>query len=187
MAKVKWDGAALLAPVPAAIVTCGNDETVNALTIAWTGIINSKPPRTYISVRPQRYSYNIIKQTGEFTINLTTKALAAATDYCGVVSGAKTDKIKKLGLKLAPGQEISVPSLEDSPVSLECRVFERMALGSHDMFMADILCVTVNEELLSGSGRLSLEKAGLIAYAHGSYFELGAQLGTFGYTVRKKK
>lgn len=187
MAKIKWDGATLLAPVPAVLITCGSGEDANVFTVAWTGIISSKPPRTYISVRRERYSYDLIKKSGEFAINLTTQSLVKQTDYCGVVSRKREDKIDKLKLELNGGMEISVPSLAASPISLECRVFDVVELGSHDMFLADILCVTVDDKLIGKSGKLNLDSAGLIAYSHGSYYSLGECLGSFGFSVRKKK
>ena len=192
MSKAQWRGATLLAPVPAVMVSCGSMEESNILTIAWTGIINSNPPKTYISIRPERYSYktslyNIIKKTGEFVINLTTSPLVKATDFCGVRSGRDFDKFEKMALTKEPAVQLGCPMIEESPVSLECRVTEIIPLGSHDMFLADILAVNVDEQYLDERGKLHLDKAQLISYAHGEYFELGKKLGSFGYTVRKKK
>ena len=187
MSKAQWRGATLLAPVPAVMVSCGSMEESNILTIAWTGIINSNPPKTYISIRPERYSYNIIKKTGEFVINLTTSPLVKATDFCGVRSGRDFDKFEKMALTKEPAVQLSCPMIEESPVSLECRVTEIIPLGSHDMFLADILAVNVDEQYLDERGKLHLDKAQLISYAQGEYFELGKKLGSFGYTVRKKK
>lgn len=187
MKKVKWRGGALLAPLPPAMVTCGTQENPNVLTIGWTGILNTIPPKTYISVRPTRFSYNIIKETKEFVINLTTSELVKACDYCGVKSGKDCDKFKAMHLSTQKASEVCAPLLEQSPVSLECRVTEIVPLGSHDMFIADIVAVNVAEDYIDETGKLHLDKCNLIAYAHGEYFELGKKLGTFGFSVRKKK
>lgn len=184
--KVKWSAGALLAPVPAVLVTCGNEKRANVLTVAWTGILNTIPAKTYISVRKERFSYNLIKSSGEFAINLTTKDLVRATDFCGVRSGKDIDKFKVMKLTKQKANEISCPIIGESPVSIECRVTDIVKLGSHDMFMADILAVDVAKDLIDTKGRLELEKAGLIAYCHGEYFALGEKLGKFGYTVKKK-
>lgn len=183
--KTKLKGGAILAPVPAVIVTCGSVEKPNALTIAWTGTLNTIPPKTYISVRPERYSYDLIKESGEFVINLTTKDLVRATDYLGVRSGKNEDKLKNLGLTVSAANEVLAPVLDASPVSIECRVSDVIPLGSHDMFVADVMCVNVASELINEKGRICLEKAGLIAYSHGEYFALGEKLGSFGYSVKK--
>ncbi len=187
MAKIKWRGGTLLAPVPPALVTCKDGERENVLTIAWTGILNSDPPKTYISVRPSRYSYDIIRKSGVFAINLTTKDLVRAADWCGVCTGAKVDKFERCRLSRENASEIDCPILTDSPLTLECRVSDVLSLGSHDMFMADIVAIDVDEALLSEDGKLHLERAGLVAYSHGEYFELGKRLGKFGYAVAKKK
>lgn len=187
MAKVKWRGGTLLSPVPPAMVTCSDGEHDNVLTIAWTGIINSDPPKTYISVRPSRYSHEIIKKSGVFAINLTTRELVRAADWCGVYTGAKVDKFERCKLEKERATEIDCPILAASPLALECRVTEVVPLGSHDMFLADIVAVDVDEALLDENGKLHLDRAGLVAYAHGEYFELGKRLGKFGYAVAKKK
>lgn len=187
MSKIKWKGGALLAPVPPALVSCGTQEKPNALTVAWTGILNTHPPKTYVSVRPSRYSYGLIKESGEFVINLTTSKLVKAADLCGVRSGRDMDKFEKCGITAEPSAEVSAPSIAESPVSLECRVTDTVPLGTHDMFIADIVAVTVDESLLSEDGKLHLEKCGLAAYAHGDYYELGKRIGSFGFSVRKKK
>ena len=186
MGKVSWGGGTLLAPVPPALVTCGTMEHPNVLTIAWTGIINTIPAKTYISVRPERYSYPMIEETGEFAINLPTAALVRAVDLCGVKSGRNLNKFELTGLTPVAAAKVSCPILEESPLSLECRVVEKIPLGSHDMFLAEIVAMDVNEELLDKNGKLHLDRAGLLAYAHGEYFELGKKLGSFGYSVRKK-
>lgn len=187
MAKTKWRGGTLLAPVPPALVTCKDGDRENVLTIAWTGIVNSDPPKTYISVRPSRYSYDIIKNSGVFAINLTTKSLVRAADWCGVRTGAKLDKFERCRLLREKANEIDCPILADSPLVLECRVTDIIPLGSHDMFLADIVAVDVDEALVDESGKLHLDRAGLVAYSHGEYFELGKRLGKFGYSVAKKK
>ena len=187
MAKTKWRGGTLLAPVPPALVTCKDGDRENVLTIAWTGIVNSDPPKTYISVRPSRYSYDIIKNSGVFAINLTTRSLVRAADWCGVRTGAKLDKFERCRLLREKANEIDCPILADSPLVLECRVTDVIPLGSHDMFLSDIVAVDVDEALVDESGKLHLDRAGLVAYSHGEYFELGKRLGKFGYSVAKKK
>lgn len=186
MAKIVWPGGALLAPVPAALVSCGTAEKPNVLTAAWTGIINSNPPKTYISLRPERYSYEIIRESGEFVINLSTQALVRAADFCGVRSGRQVDKFEKMHLTALPASQVAAPLIGESPLSLECRVFQTIELGSHTMFLADIVAVDVDDSLLDEKGKLRLDRADLIAYAHGEYFALGKKLGSFGFTVRKK-
>lgn len=187
MARVKFRGSTLLAPVPPALVTCGDGEENNVLTVAWTGIINSTPPKTYISVRPQRHSYEILKRTREFVIHLTTASLARTADYCGVYTGAKVDKFEKCGLTRIDSTEVACPTIAESPLALECRVFDIVPLGTHDMFLADIVAVTADESLLDESGKLRLDKADLCAYAHGDYFALGKKLGSFGFSAVKKR
>lgn len=186
MKKQKWRGGALLAPLPPALVTCGTMEKPNILTIGWTGITNTIPPKTYISIRPSRFSYDLIKESKEFVINLTIKELVRAADFCGVKSGANTDKFKCMNITPEQANEVNAPMLAQSPVNLECRVTDIIPLGSHDMFMADILAVNVAEEYIDKNGKLNLDRCGLVAYAHGEYFALGEKLGTFGFSVRKK-
>lgn len=187
MAKIKWRGGAMLSPVPPTMVTCSDGERDNVFTVAWTGITNTIPPKTYISVRPSRHSYEIIKKSGVFAINLTTEELVKAADFCGVHTGKKVDKFARCALERESASEIDCPILAKSPLVLECRVTDVLPLGSHDMFLADIVCIDVDEQLVDGNGRLSLEKAGLVAYAHGDYFALGKRLGSFGFSVAKKK
>ena len=189
MAKLKWKGGALIAPVPPAMITCGSDEAGNAniITVAWTGITNTQPPKTYISVRPSRHSYDLIKQSGEFAINLTTEELVKHADWCGVYTGAKVDKFARCSLTKEAANEISCPLIAESPLSLECRVTDIIPLGSHDMFLADIVAVDVDERLIDKDGKLRLDKAHLAAFAHGEYFALGDRIGTFGFSVKKKK
>ncbi len=187
MSKVIWKGSALLGPVPPALVTCGTMEQPNVLTIAWTGIVCTHPAMTYISVRPSRHSYGMIRESGEFVINLPTSAMAKITDYCGMKSGAKENKIQKCKLSLCEGSVVAAPVLADCPVSLECRVTEEKPLGSHSMFLAEIVAVQVEERFLDSKGKLNLQQAGLLAYAHGEYFALGRKCGDFGFAVKKKK
>jgi len=184
--KEVWKGSVITSPLPPVLVSCGTVEQPNVLTVAWTGIICTQPPVTYISLRPERFSYDIIKKSGEFVINLPTEELVKAIDLCGVKSGRDTDKFALTGLKAAPSSELSAPLIVQSPVNIECRVREIMQFGTHDMFIADILKVNAAKELLDSKGRLALEKAGLLAYAHGDYFALGKKLGSFGYSVKKK-
>lgn len=177
----------LLAPLPAVMVSCGTLEKANVLTVAWTGIVNTKPPMTYISVRPTRYSYGIIKESGEFVINLTTSKMVRETDFCGVKSRKDTDKLKKCGLHIEPASAVSAPIISESPLSLECRVVEIKPLGSHDMFLAEIAAVNVDGRYIDSKGKINLNQAGLMAYSHGEYFSLGRKLGSFGYSVAKRK
>jgi flavin reductase (DIM6/NTAB) family NADH-FMN oxidoreductase RutF len=187
MAKQNWKGSTLLGPVPPVMVSCGTQEHPNIITIAWTGIVNTVPPKTYISVRPQRHSYALIRENGEFTINLTPTKLIRAADYCGMYTGAKVDKFKKCNLTPLPGEAVSCPSIEECPLSLECRVTQIIPLGSHDMFLADIVGVRVDESLLDETGKLCMERADLAAFAHGEYFALGKKIGKFGFSAVKKK
>ena len=186
MAKLQWKPGTLLAPAPPALVSCGTMEEHNVLTAAWTGIVNSEPPMTYVSIRPQRHSHSIIMEKGEFVINLPTEAIVKATDLCGVKSGRDVDKFALAGLTAEPSNLVAAPGIAECPISLECKVREVTHLGSHDMFLADIVAVDVDPKYVDEKGALHMEKAGLLAYAHGAYFGLGKQLGTFGFSVRKK-
>ena len=185
MGKVTWKGSALLAPAPAVLVTCGTVEKPNVLTVAWTGIACTRPPVTYISLRPERFSYPLIRQAGEFVINLTTRELVRAVDFCGVRSGKEFDKFALCGLTAQPCEKVAAPMLAESPLSLECKVAQVIPLGSHDLFLAEIVAVHAEESLLDAGGKLHLDKSGLLAYAHGAYYGLGPCLGTFGFSVRK--
>lgn len=187
MSKQFWKGSSLLAPVPAALVTCGTSEKPNVLTIGWTGIVCTRPPMTYISVRPERFSHDIIRDSGEFVINLTTSAMVKQTDFCGVKSGRDVNKFEVCGFHTAPAVKVTAPLIEECPVSLECRVTETKLLGSHTMFLAEIVGVDVDEKYIDSKGKLNLQQCGLAAYAHGEYFALGRKLGDFGFSVRKKK
>lgn len=186
MSKLQWKPGTLLAPAPPALVSCGTMEVHNVLTAAWTGIVCSEPPMTYVSIRPERYSHHMILERGEFVINLPTQAIVRATDLCGVKSGRDGDKFALAGLTAEPSALVAAPGIGECPVSLECRVREVLHLGSHDMFLSDIVAVDVDPGYVDEKGALHLEKAGLLAYAHGGYYGLGRQLGTFGFSVRKK-
>ena len=186
MAKLQWKPGTLLAPAPPALVSFGTMEAHNVLTAAWTGIVCSEPPMTYVSIRPERYSHHMILERGEFVINLPTQAIVRATDLCGVKSGRDGDKFALAGLTAEPSALVAAPGIGECPVSLECRVREVLHLGSHDMFLSDIVAVDVDPGYVDEKGALHLEKAGLLAYAHGGYYGLGRQLGTFGFSVRKK-
>ena len=187
MAKVKWRGGAMLAPVPPTMVTCSHGGCDNVFTVAWTGITNTIPPKTYISVRPSRHSYKLIKESGEFTLNLTPAHLIRAADYCGMYTGAKVDKFAKCGLTKEEGHAVSCPSIGECPLSLECRVTDVVPLGTHDMFIADIVSVRADEKLLDDRGKLCMERADLAAFAHGDYYALGKKLAPFGVSVKKKR
>lgn len=184
--KAVWKPGNMVYPVPAVMVTAadGNGRS-NILTIAWTGTVCTNPPMAYISVRPERYSYGMIKETGEFVINLTTEKLAFATDYCGVRSGRDTDKWRETGLTPAPASKVKPPLIAESPVNIECRVTEIKELGSHHMFLAEVVAVDVDESLLNDKGKFELSRSNPIVYSHGEYYGLSKLLGTFGYSVRK--
>ena len=186
MAKVQWKPGTLLAPAPPVLVSCGDSEHYNVLTAAWTGIVCSDPAMTYVSVRRERYSHHIIKEHGEFVINLPCANIARAVDLCGVKSGRDGDKFALAGITPESSFTVAAPAVAESPVSLECKVRQVLELGSHDMFLADITAVAVDPRFVDEKGALHLEKCGLLAYAHGAYFTLGRQVGTFGFSVRKK-
>ncbi|PKQ64298.1 flavin reductase [Labilibaculum filiforme] len=188
MTKQHWKPGTMVYPLPAVMVSCGNTpENYNIITIAWTGTICSDPAMCYISVRKNRHSHNIIKESGEFVINLTTKDLAYATDWCGVKSGKDFDKFKEMKLTPGKSKEISAPIIEESPLSIECKVTQIIELGSHDMFMAEVVNVQADERYINEKGEFSLAKSGPLVYSHGHYFELGNLVGRFGYSVMKKK
>ena len=186
MAKLQWKPGTLRAPAPPALGSCGTMEEHNVLTAAWTGIVNSEPPMTYVSIRPQRHSHGIIKEKGEFVINLPCESIVKATDLCGVKSGRDVDKFQLAGLTAEPSNLVAAPGIAECPISLECKVREVFSLGSHDMFLADIVAVDVDPKYVDEKGALHMEKANLLAYAHGSYYGLGKALGTFGFSVRKQ-
>ncbi|NLY25834.1 MAG: flavin reductase family protein [Bacteroidales bacterium] len=187
--KQDWKPGTMIYPLPAAMISCGSTpEEQNIFTVSWIGTISSDPPMCYISVRPSRHSYEIIKRNGEFVINLTTEDLARATDWCGVRSGKDHNKFQEM--RLTPGKAtiVHAPIIEESPICIECRVREIIPLGSHDMFISEVVNVKADEQFLHPeTGRFDMQKAGLLAYSHGYYYSLGKQIGKFGWTVQKKK
>ncbi|QZE14013.1 flavin reductase family protein [Halosquirtibacter laminarini] len=189
MGKVNWKPGNMVYPLPAALISCGwNEENYNLITISWTGTVCTNPPMVYISVRPERHSYDLIKESGEFVINLTTKSMAKETDWCGVKSGKDFNKFKETGLTPIAGEQVKAPIVKESPISIECKVKEIVSLGSHDMFIADVVNVVADEAYLDPeTGSFDLSKAEPIAYSHGHYFALGEGLGRFGHSVQKKK
>lgn len=188
MAKQHWKPGNMLYPVPAVMVSCARPGAVpNIITVAWAGTVCSDPAMVSISVRPERYSYDIIKETGEFVINLVTKDLVFATDYCGVKSGRDEDKYQKMGLTPLPSQKISAPGIAESPVNIECRVVRELPLGSHSMFLGEVVNITIEDRYLKETGKFELNQTGLVSYSHGEYFLLGEKLGKFGYSVQKRK
>jgi flavin reductase (DIM6/NTAB) family NADH-FMN oxidoreductase RutF len=186
MVKTAWKAGTMLAPVPPALVSCGTMKKPNVMTAAWTGIICSEPVLVYVSLRPTRYSHKLIKESGEFVINVPTVALAKAVDLCGVKSGKDVDKFNLVGLTAAPCSEVKAPQVAEAPVSLECKVKDITSLGTHDMFLAEVVAVNVDDTLIDKNGALNLGKAGLLAYAHGFYYGLGKKIGKFGWSVEKK-
>ncbi len=187
MAKKVLKGGALLAPVPAVMVSVGDENEKNILTVAWCGTVATSPPKTYISVRPSRHSYEIIRRTGEFVINLVPSALAKTADYCGIYTGAKVDKFAKCGLTPVPCEGVNAPAIAECPISIACRVSDVVPMGTHDMFLADVISVEADEALFDEKGALNFERASLCAYVHGAYFKLGAKIGSFGFSAAKKK
>ena len=187
MSKTIWKPGTFLYPVPAAMITSGDMEKSNIMTVAWTGIINTNPALVYISVRPERYSYNLIKESGEFVINLTTEELAFATDWCGVRSGAQYDKFKEMHLTKEKANFVKCPLIKESPVSVECKVKEIRELGSHHMFVAEVLSIDADDKYIDENGAFDISKCDLIAYANGGYYSLDKKIGKFGYSVQKKK
>lgn len=187
MSKVTWKSGTFIYPLPAVMVSCGTMEESNIITVAWTGIINTDPAMCYISVRPTRHSYEMIKKTGEFVINLTTKDLAYATDWCGVKTGAKVDKFKEMKLTKEKANFVNCPMIKESPVSVECKVKEIRELGSHHMFLAEILGINADEKYINENGAFDISKCDLIAYSNGNYYSLGKKIGRFGFSVQKKK
>ncbi|MCQ2375730.1 MAG: flavin reductase family protein [Salinivirgaceae bacterium] len=188
MGKVVWRPGNMIYPVPAVLVTCGQfPQSSNVLTVAWTGTICSDPAMCYISVRPSRFSHQLIMQTGEFVINLTNEQLAKATDWCGVKSGRDVNKFEAMGITPIAATTVSAPMIKESPMCIECKVVDVKKLGSHDMFIANVVAVNADEDLIDQTGKFDLEKAKLIAYSHGQYYKLGQRIGKFGWTVEKKK
>ena len=187
MAKVQWKAGTFIYPIPAVMVTCGTMEKSNIITVAWTGILNTNPAMCYISVRPERYSHDIIKDKGEFAINLTTRKLAYITDWCGVKSGKDVDKFKEMHLTKEKANLIKAPLIKESPVSIECKVKQIVPLGSHDMFVAEILSIDADEKYIDANGAFDISKCDLIAYANGGYYPLENKIGRFGFSVQKKR
>lgn len=186
MSKIQWKGGTFIYPIPAVMVSCGTMEESNIITVAWTGILNTNPAMCYISVRPERYSHDIIKKNGEFAINLTTRQLAYATDWCGVKSGRDVDKFKEMKLTKERANIIKAPLIKECPVSVECKVKEIVPLGSHDMFVAEIVAIDADEKYIDEKGAFDISKCDLIAYANGGYYPLESKIGKFGYSVQKK-
>ncbi len=186
MGKQYWKPGNMLYPLPAVMVSCQRpEEKPNIITVAWSGTINTNLPMLYISVRKSRYSYDIIRETGEFVVNLVTKKLVFAADYCGVRSGRDVDKFGQMKLTPLPSQTIKAPGILQSPVNIECKVKEILSLGSHDMFLSEVTSVTVDDKYIDKNGKFHLNRSGLAVYSHGEYFELGERLGKFGYSVEK--
>ena len=185
--KTSWKPGTMIYPLPAVLVSCGTESHSNIFTVAWTGTLCTNPPMCYISVRPERFSYSLIKERMEFTINLTTEAMARATDWAGVRSGRDYDKWRETGLTPVKGEKVACPYIAESPLCIECRVKEIVKLGSHDMFIADVVNVLAEESLLDPETKaFDLSKAGLINYSHGHYFAQGEEIGKFGWSVKKK-
>ena len=187
MAKQTWKPGNMLNPVPAVMVSVADKNgNANIITVAWAGTICTNPPMVSISVRPERYSYHMIEETGEFVINLTTEELVKACDYCGVVSGRDKDKFKEMHLTPFAVESCTVPAIEESPVNIACRVVEKKELGSHHMFIAEVVSVTVDEAHMNETGKFLINELGLVMYSHGEYFAMGEKLGKFGYSIQKK-
>lgn len=187
MSRKEWKSGTFIYPIPAVMVTSGNMEKSNIMTVAWTGIINTNPAMCYISVRPERYSYNLIKENGEFIINLTNEKLAYATDWCGVKSGKDYDKFKEMKLTKEKANHVKCPIIKESPVAIECKVKEIKELGSHHMIIAEVLSIDAGNEYIDENGAFDISKCNLIAYANGGYYSLNKKIGKFGYSVQKKK
>ena len=187
MSREIWKSGTFIYPLPVVMVSCGNMEKSNIITVAWTGIANTNPAMCYISLKPERYSFNIIKETGEFVINLTNKNLVYATDWCGVKTGAKVDKFKEMKLTKEKAKFVKCPIIKESPVALECKVKEIKELGSHCMFLAEILSIDADKKYIDEKGAFDISKCDLIAYANGGYYSLGKKVGKFGFSVAKKK
>ena len=187
MSRKIWKAGTFIYPLPAVMVSCGTMEKSNIMTVAWTGIINTNPAMCYISVRPERYSYNLIKKQGEFVINLTNEKLAYATDWCGVKTGSKVDKFKEMHLTKEKAEFVKCPVIKESPVAIECKVKEVRELGSHHMFVAEVLSIDTDEQYIDEKGAFDISKCDLIAYSNGHYYSLGKKIGRFGFSVQKKK
>ena len=187
MSKITWKAGTFEYPIPAVMISCGTMDKSNIITVAWTGVVNTNPAMVYISVRPERHSHAIIEKTKEFVINLTTEDLAYATDWCGVKSGKNVDKFEALHLTKERAEYVKCPMIAESPVSIECKVKEVKKLGSHDMFLAEVLAIHADEKYFDKKGAFDISKCNLIAYANGGYYALGKKVGKFGFSVQKKK
>lgn len=187
MSRTIWKSGTFIYPVPAVLVTSGDMENSNIITVAWTGIMNTNPAIVYISVRPERHSYKMIKENKEFVINLTNEALAYATDWCGVRSGSKYDKFKEMNLTKEKAKFVKAPIIKESPVAIECKVIEEREFGSHTTFVAEVLSIDADDKYIDKNGAFDISKCKLIAYANGGYYSLGKKIGKFGYSVQKKK
>lgn len=187
MSRTIWKSGTFIYPLAAVLVTSGDMKNSNIMTVAWTGIINTNPAMCYISVRPERFSYNMIKESGEFVINLTNKKLAFATDWCGVRSGSKYDKFKEMKLTKEKAKNVKCPIIKESPVAIECKVKEIKELGSHHMFVAEILSIDADDKYIDENGAFDISKCDLITYANGGYYSLSKKIGKFGYSVQKRK
>lgn len=186
MGRKSFPGGAVLAPVPPVLVTVSDGEVSNVLTVGWCGILATVPPKTYVSIRPSRYSYEILKRGGEFVINLATTSMAREVDYIGIYTGKKVDKFKKCNLTLTKSENVTPPTIKECPIAIECRVSEVIPMGSHDVFLADIVGFTADERIIDEGGRLDFDKADLLAYSHGEYFSLGEKLGSFGFSTKPR-
>ena len=187
MSKVVWKSGTFVYPIPAVMVSCGTMEKSNIVTVAWTGILNTDPAMVYISVRPNRHSYEIIKNQGEFVINLTTEDLAKATDWCGCRSGKDYDKFKEMNLTKEKANFVKCPLIKESPVSVECKVKEIRELGTHHMFIAEVLSIDADDKYIDENGAFDISKCNLISYANGGYYTQGEKIGKFGFSVKKRK
>ena len=187
MSRTIWKSGTFIYPIPAVLVTSGTMEKSNIITVAWTGILNTNPATVYISVRPERYSYKLIKENKEFVINLTNEDLVYATDWCGVKSGSKFDKFKEMKLTKEKAKFVKAPLIKESPVAIECKVIEERDLGSHTMFIAEVLSIDADDKYIDKNGSFDISKCNLIAYSNGGYYSLGKKIGKFGYSVEKKK
>ena len=185
MTKVTWKPGTMLSPLPCVLVTSGTMKKPNVMTVAWAGIVCSDPVLTYVSIRPSRYSYELIKKNKEFVINVPTWKMVGAVDFCGVKSGKKMDKFKETGITPVPSQNVAAPQIEECPITMECKVKSITPYGTHDMFLAEVVSVNIDEQYINEQGALNLDKAGLLAYAHGNYYSLGRNLGSFGFSVNK--
>ncbi len=186
MAKIQFRPSTLLGPLPAVMVSCGDMQNSNIITIAWVGIACSQPARVYISVRPDRFSHHLIKESGEYVINLTTERLVPACDYCGIRSGRDVDKFAEMKLTKEQGAVVSAPMIAESPVSLECKVFDVISLGSHDMFLADVVAVHADDSIVDEKGKIDFALARLVSYQHGDYYRCGRPIGRFGFAAQRK-